>query len=126
MKLEEGMYIRTKYNDFCNMVAIRKIVEIDEEDNKFWVDEYIIDTYGDEQNKLCEEDVSISGYKLIEVLKIRDVITTNNLCGEITKIDIKNNKIWIACCDYETCKSEDIVSIITREQFRVVSYGVGN
>ena len=60
MELKEGMYVRTKYNDFCNMVAIRKIVEIDEEDNKFWVDDYIIDTYGDSQNKLCKEDISAS------------------------------------------------------------------
>ena len=30
MELKEGMYVRTKYNDFCNMVAIRKIDEIDE------------------------------------------------------------------------------------------------
>lgn len=29
MELRKGMYIRTKLNDFCNMVAIRKIEKID-------------------------------------------------------------------------------------------------
>lgn len=44
MKLEVGMYIRTKYNDFCNMVAIRKIDEFDD-DGSFWINDYIVDIY---------------------------------------------------------------------------------
>lgn len=60
MKINVGDYVRTKCNDFCNMVVIRKVEEIDEEDNKFWIDDYIIDIYGDEQNKLCEEDKTLT------------------------------------------------------------------
>ena len=40
--------------------------------------------------------------------------------------DIENNKIWIACCDYETCSAEDIKSIVTKEQFSSMEYRLGD
>ena len=73
MKLEEGMYIRTKCNEFCNQVVIRKIVEIDENDtehNSFWIDEYIFDTYGEEQNYLRPNDVESASFNIIDLIEV--------------------------------------------------------
>lgn len=60
------------------------------------------------------------------LIEVGDIIKTNNLCGEITKIDFDNNKIWIACCDFETCRFEDIKSIVTKEQFERMEYLIQN
>ena len=127
MKLEVGMYIRTKITDNCNCVYIRKIDEIDDGEtllNQICIDEDVCDGWGDERIWIDIEDISKASYNIIEILQIRDVITTNNLCGEITKIDIENNKIWVACCDYEICRSEDIKSIVTKEMMESISYKV--
>ena len=102
MKLEVGMYVRTKLG------SITKI------ENEVSLVRYIREI----------PNVRFS-HNIIDLIEVGDVITTNNLCGEVTKIDIENNKIWIACCDYETCRIEDVKSIITREQFESMSYKVG-
>ena len=71
------------------------------------------------------DDILGASHNIIDLIELGDVITTNNLCGEVTKIDIVNNKIWIACCDYETCRIEDVKSIVTKEQMESMSYKVG-
>ena len=108
MKLEEGMYVRTKYG------IITKVL-----DNR---DNVIIKT--DDYTTHLRSEVIKASHNIIDLLEVGDVITTNNLCGEVTKIDIENNKIWIACCDYETCRIEDVKSIVTKEQMESMKYEV--
>lgn len=67
-----------------------------------------------------------SSQKILDVLEAGDVITTNNLCGEITTIDFKNDRIWLAGLDFETCSSQDIKSLITKECYEAVSFKVGD
>ncbi len=131
MELKESMYIRTTLNDFCNMVAIRKIDEIDEDDNKFWIDDYIIDGYGDLQYKLSEEDVDIASFDITDLIKSGDVIET--LKGIFQVGYIENNVIYtddsrvIACLrkDEHLCfENNTIKSIVTKEQFNSVKYKV--
>ena len=132
MELKEGMYIRTKLNDFCNMVAIRKIDEIDyEDDNKFWIDDYIIDTFGDEQIKLSEEDVDKASDDITDLIKAGDVIETPKGIFQVGYIE--NNVIYtgdskvIACLrkDEHLCFENNIIkSIVTKEQFDSVKYEV--
>ena len=124
MKLKEGMYIKTKLNDFCNMVAIRKIDEIDEDDdNKFWIDDYIIDTFGDEQNKLSEEDVDRASFDITDLIEIGDYVNGSPVC------DIKqdeNGKTWVYTDSeyrYGYLK-EEIKSVVTKEMFYLVKYEV--
>ena len=124
MVLKEGMYIRTKLNDFCNLVAIRKIIEIDyEDDNKFWVDDYIIDTFGDEQNKLSEEDVDKASFDITDLIEIGDYVNGSPVC------DIKqdeNGKTWVYTDSeyrYGYLK-EEIKSVVTKEMFYLVKYEV--
>ena len=132
MELKVGMYIRTKLNDFCNLVAIRKIEEIDEDDdNKFWIDDYIIDGYGDLQYKLSEEDVDKASDNLIGLIKAGDVIETPKGIFQVGYIE--NNVIYtdnskvIACLrkDEHLCFENNIIkSIVTKEMFNSVKYEV--
>lgn len=123
MKLKEGMYIKTKLNDFCNMVAIRKIEEIDEDDNKFWIDDYIIDGYGDLQYKLSEEDVDKASFDITDLIEIGDYVNGSPVC------DIKqdeNGKTWVYTDSeyrYGYLK-EEIKSVVTKEMFYLVKYEV--
>lgn len=134
MELKEGMYIRTKYNDFCNMVAIRKIDEIDD-DGSFWIDDYIIDTYGDEQNKLHEEDVEFASEDIVNVIKPGDYVNGERVIAlrkDIPERDIhmnsKDNFIFV---DYDLENSwyygidtDKIKTVVTKEQFALMEYEV--
>lgn len=56
-----------------------------------------------------------------DLLQIGDIIITNNLCGEITKID--GDTIYLA--NYMgTCNIEDIESIITKEQIKQMEFRI--
>ena len=56
---------------------------------------------------------------ILDLLQIGDIITTNNLCGEITKID--GDTIYLA--NYMgTCHSRDIKTILTKEMFEANVY----
>lgn len=120
MELKEGMYVRTKYNDFCNMVAIRKIDEIDD-DGSFWIDDYIIDTCGYSQDKLHEEDVELASEVIANVIKSGDYVNGVEV-EEINdkEIMLVDTHLWI---DKEVA-NRLIESIVTKEQFALMEYEV--
>ena len=121
MKLEEGMYVRTKWGIarfIHNLVTKATIYRV--------IDKKIVyDNVKHWEDCLLDNEIIKASHNIIDLIEVGDVITTNNLCGEVTKIDIENNKIWIACCDYETCRIEDVKSIVTKEQMESMSYKVG-
>ena len=128
MELKEGMYVRTKYNDFCNMVAIRKIDEIDD-DGSFWIDDYIIDTYGDEQNKLHEEDVEFASEDIVNVIKPGDyvngyLVTTVSKDAYGETIVFVGQRLIEEAGYYRSYYSKDIKTIVTKEQFENMAYEV--
>ena len=134
MELREGMYIRTKYNDFCNMVAIRKIDEIDD-DGSFWIDDYIIDTYGDEQNKLHEEDVEFASEDIVNVIKPGDYVNGERVIAlrkdipeRYIHMNSKDNFIFVeydlANNWYYGIDTDKIKTVVTKEQFESVKYEV--
>lgn len=129
MELKEGMYIRTKYNDFCNMVAIRKIDEIDD-DGSFWIDDYIIDTFGDEQDKLHEEDIEFTSEDIVNVIKPGDYVNGKKVVFIDEDYNVAVDENNITTRDFEgryeflTIKKEDIKSIVTKEQFESMKYEV--
>lgn len=65
-------------------------------------------------------------FNILDVLEIGDIIVTNNLCGEITKIDKENDRIYTTSYDEEYCSSDDIEEVLTREQFKASSYRIGD
>lgn len=129
MELKEGMYVRTKYNDFCDMVAIRKIDEIDD-DGSFWIDDYIIDTFGDEQDKLHEEDIEFASEDIVNVIKPGDYVNGKKVVFIDEDYNVAVDENDITTRDFEgryeflTIKKEDIKSIVTKEQFALMEYEV--
>lgn len=128
MELKEGMYVRTKYNDFCNMVAIRKIDEIDD-DGSFWIDDYIIDTFGDEQNKLHEEDVEFASEDIVNVIKPGDyvngyLVTTVSKDAYGETIVFVGQRLIEEAGYYRSYYSKDIKTIVTKEQFESMKYEI--
>lgn len=132
MELKEGMYIRTKYNDFCDMVAIRKIDEIDD-DGSFWIDDYIIDAYGDEQDKLREEDIELASENIVDVIKPGDYVNGERVIAlrkDIPERDIhmnsKDNFIFVeydlANNWYYGIDTDKIKTVVTKEQFALMEY----
>ena len=123
MKLEEGMYVRTKWGNGEQTIS-KCTNKVDIGDTQYSNNDFYIHT--DKQGEVIYKSMILkASHNIIDLIEVGDVITTNNLCGEVTKIDIENNKIWIACCDYETCKIEDVKSIVTKEQMESMSYKVG-
>ena len=73
----------------------------------------------------CNDFTKVS-FNFIDILEVGDIIATNNLCGQITKIDKEHDRIWTTCYDEEYCSSEDIKEVLTREQFKASSYRIGD
>lgn len=113
MKLEVGMYVRFNRGG----IKIAKLIE-NINDSQFWK----LDIHQD----ILEGDILKASYNIIDLIEVGDVITTNNMCGEITSIDKENDEIHLACFDYDTISSVHILSIVTKEQFERVSYKLGN
>ena len=125
MELKEGMYIRTKLNDFCNMVAIRKIDEIDEDDdNKFWIDDYIMDTFGDEQNKLSEEDVDKASFDITDLIEIGDYVNGDKVTEEMIKMRDEQGVFGLPDKNKVFIDEIKVKNIVTKEQFASVKYEV--
>ena len=125
MELKEGMYVRTKLNDFCNLVAIRKIEEIDEDDdNKFWIDDYIIDTFGDEQNKLSEEDVDKASDDITDLIKAGDYVNGVKVTEEMIKMRDKQGVFGLPDKHRVFIDEIKVKNIVTKEQFASVKYEV--
>lgn len=123
MELKKEMYVRTKYNDFCNMVAIRKIDEIDD-DGSFWIDDYIIDTCGYSQDKLHEEDVELASEVIANVIKSGDYV--NGVLVTETMIKMRDEQGVFGLPDkYEMFVEEiPVKKIVTKEQFALMEYEV--
>lgn len=110
-KLEDGMFIRTddgKINKFKRYITDKKRV-------------CETDMYA----RLAVDNIVKASFDIIDLIEVGDVITTINLCGEVTKINKENNKIYTTCYDGEYCHKEDIKSIVTKEQFESMSYRIG-
>lgn len=121
MKLEVGMYVRTKH-------GIRKIIEIDE-DNNYYIDKTYVNDFRQEIN--CISDSCIIGepsFNIIDLINSKDIILGRNgrlyQCWRIYKdyvFTYSKNKQGqtITLVDYQIDK------VLTKEQFEQMSYKVG-
>lgn len=119
-KLEVGMYVRFNYHRVTVPIQISKIKEKHYED----IERYYY-YLTDNELVISEAQILKASFDIIDLIEVGDVITTINLCGEVTKIDKENNKIYTTCYDGEYCHKEDIKSIVTKEQFESMSYRIG-
>ena len=111
MKLEVGMYVRTKDG------KIAKFIKYDEEDKE----ELVTDYY--EYSTIWIKDVIKASYNIIDLIEIgdyvngREVIDIKLKCDETIKCLITHG--------YDIT-NEMIKSIVTKEQFESMSYKLGD
>ena len=109
MKLEVGMYVRTKK-------GIRKIIKIDE-DNNYYIDKTYINDFRQEID--CISDSCIIGkpsHNIIDLIEVGDYVNGFPVIH-------KENDI-LKCGLLVQLKKNDIKSIVTKEQFKSMSYEV--
>lgn len=111
MKLEVGMYVRTNQG-IGTIHSMSGDIVYNVKFNKGHIKKYV--------NILKEPS-----FNILDLLEVGDVVVTNNLCGEITKIDKENDRIYTTYYEEEYCGSEDIKKVLTREQFCSVAYEIG-
>lgn len=117
-KLEVGMYVRFNWKKQQIPILIGKITEVHyDEDEKYYF--YLTDN-----GLVIGEDnfVKEPSHNIIDLIEVGDVITTNNLCGQVTYIE--GDKIYTTCYDGECCYDYQIQSIVTKEQFKSMEYKV--
>lgn len=117
-KLAVGMYVRTK--DGCIFQILRTTYSKYLSRNKELC--YEVDRPINVNMELYDEDIFKASHNIIDLIEVGDVITTNNLCGEVTHIE--GDKIYTTCYDGEYCYDYQIQSILTREQFESMKYEV--
>lgn len=113
-KLKPNMYVRLN----CNYeLGIGKTIgEIDE-------DNFIKTKFKDGfECSLPTYMIKKASHNIVDLIEVGDVITTNNLCGEVTHIE--GDKIYTTCYDGEYCYDYQIQSIVTKEMFSNVEYRV--
>ena len=118
MKLEEGMYVRNKWGIarfIHNLVTKATIYRV--------IDKKIVyDNVKHWEDCLLDNEIIKASHNIIDLIEVGDVITTNNLCGEVTHIE--GDKIYTTCYDGEYCYDYQIQSILTCEQFESMKYEV--
>ena len=113
-KLEVGMYVRLN----CNYeIGIGKTISEIDEDN------FIKTKFKDGfECSLPIYMIAKASHNIIDLIEVGDVITTNNLCGQVTYVE--EDKIYTTCYDGEYCYDYQIKSIVTKEEFESISYEV--
>lgn len=114
MKLEVGMYVRTKKG----IAKIKKIFSDDDE--PYFGAKYETDTYLEiyyDSEYVSEDDIIKSSYNIIDILKEGDYV--NGLY--IISIDKEEGTV---ICYTSTFFEEDIMTIITHEQMEQMAYKV--
>ena len=116
MKLEVGMYVRTK----TGMIA--KIIDKRDVSGSLHREEIVFILDNGNRLALHSQKVFKASRNIIDLIEVGDIITTNNLCGEVTHIE--GDKIYTTCYDGEYCYDYQIKSIVTKEQFESMKYEV--
>lgn len=111
MKLEVGMYVRTKDE------IIAKIDYID--DATIFFDKDLYRVYGDSINFLEKdnlEKIAKASYNIIDILEVGDYVNGKKIVEKFDNwLDLGN----------DTVENNDIKSIITHEQMEQMTYKVG-
>ena len=118
MNREVGMYVRYKPLLSSKYVKINKIKEIEEKENclHIWLED---------KDLITEKYLIKASYNIIDILEIGDYANGSKI-QEIRKNYIEIEE-YSGLNNDEPCilKSEDIKSIVTKEQFSQMEYKVG-
>ena len=127
MKLEVGMYVRTKDG------LIRKCVTVDLEDtDAYELDDYIYVKYGDEINWLDEAElekyISKSSYNIIDLIEAGDYVNGYEVVDVLKNFKVLVDKLELCTQTgnyyLKSFSSNQIKDIVTKEQFESMKYEV--
>lgn len=138
MKLEVGMYVRTKdghIDKIKNIDVDWYCLDDDKEETShkvYQLNNLYYDNYFDEENDWVSETFIVNAsYSIIDLVKLGDYVNgypvteITNVNNKIYEVKVKkpNNRtgVWIE----NIKKNEDIKSILTDEQFKNMEYRIG-
>lgn len=128
MKLEIGMYVRTKYGRIGKIINIFDVLDVTDIKNPNPLYRYEVDTnytFDDEPDGYFKDDIIKASENIIDLIEVGDYVNGSYI-QEI--ISIKNNEMkCMLDSDYElisTIKNEDIETILTKEQFSQMEYKI--
>ena len=118
MKLDVGMYVRTNF-------GIKKIYEIDNNKTK-WKYLYKLKKQDDDGSvnlgALCDDDiVGEPSFRITDLIKIGDYVNGNPVC-QIKKEEYGRTWIYTDSNYKYGYLEEDIVDVVTKEQFENMKY----
>ena len=116
MKLEVGMYVRTKDG------KIAKFIKYDEEDKE----ELVTDYY--EYSTIWIKDVIKASYNIIDLIEVGDYVNgqvVTEIIPENRKVE-PSTMIYTGTNYYVGLYNEHIDTIVTKEQFESMSYKLGD
>lgn len=121
MELKPNMYVRTKKGIIAKCTNILEDCSYDF-DRIVYQDNYNEDGFMEIPYLLIDKYIIKASHNIIDLIEVGDIITTNNLCGEVTHIE--GDKIYTTCYDGEYCYDYQIQSIVTKEMFESMKYEV--
>ena len=125
MKLEVGMYVRTKNGNIRKIVELTNTKFIDEPD--YYVDKVLIDIEQNEREDttymekwLFNEDIVKSSHNIMDLIEVGDYVNGDR----VTQVTSRYVEVCygIDSCDF--INEEDIKSIVTKEQFESIKYSL--
>ena len=125
MKLEEGMYVRTKYN------GISKIVDYINDQTHYFFKCYKLDRdYINCEEYITEIDVLKTSHNIIDLIEVEDYVNGSKVININYDLNYDEDIVEsITIFDYsiegnDILHNEEIKSIVTKEQFESISYEV--
>lgn len=124
MKLEIGMYVRTK-SQYGRIAAIAKIDNYKDWDNSHHID------IEDKCMGITEDGIELASYNIIDLIKVGDYVNgskvvniyrTNSLVIEQKEIITEpDGTTWDDCIEVNV---KDIKSVVTKEQMEAMQYEI--
>lgn len=135
MKLEVGMYVRTKDGHIDKIKNIDEeyyCIGEDEEDKLYKIyqlsNTYYDDEFDEDNDWVFEKFIIKASYNIIDILEIEDYVSTiTGECAVIVGIynDINGKKYLRLCNCIGEYYEDDIKSVITHEQMEQMAYKIG-
>ena len=129
MKLEVGMYVRTKNGSIDKIIDTTEewhCLGEDEEDKLYKIyqlrKEYYDDEFDEDNDWVFEKFIIKASHNIIDLIEVGDYV--NGM--RIDDMDIHSKRLYREMrYDYEIIDEKEIKSIVTKEQFESMEYRVG-
>ena len=113
MKLEEGMYVRTKWGiaKYIHKLVTRETI-------RYVIDKKIVyDNVEDWEDVLLSNEILKASHNIIDLIEKNDFVNSKRVTDKIGKYIYLEDEIRVS--------NTQIKSIVTKEQFESMSYKIG-